>query len=838
VKRLIFCSLALLLGLSVRAQVLPYDVDYELSYTLERGNGDTVIMRVYLENRHPTNALQLGAADIPFSLSADDRIDLGSPAIGSTIGIHPSSPTQFSSGDYAPIGAQYGGNAAHPRINISITRSAPGTVLNSPFPFDATGTPDGTVKRQLVALALRIGAGQCMDDLLPTFFVTAGNQQGIICTWQDLNDGDCDFPITRSRNFNHPPGPTAVNYTYVVARTNLTTPLSLELVRNAGSDITVCNTDTLQLAAAPAGPGATGQWISDNPTVVTFTPSANVHNAVARNLGTTATNQNVLTWRVTTTGNNCVYERSFTATVVNLDAGPNFTACNTRTRTLAAEDATTVGGGTWSAHASNPGSAQFNDNTSPTARVRVSVPGVYKFFWTSNNTVLCSGAQLKDSVVGTFYFFQTPMANIPDLCEPSVQLTAPTPPAGYINPTWTPISPGASVNSATSLTPTYTATILTPTPRADSLEFSVTVNGCVIRDTIKITFIGPEPYAVTEQIAGPYCTGEPVVLQLASSQAGYDYTVWYGANPIAGTTTAGTGGALTFGFLPPTTGSLTFRIVAQNATCTAPMGNTVPITATPAYRLALKVMLEGPLNVSGAVPEMRARLNNGNDGDGVEDLLEDIFGLGTAAVDPTGFMNPPGSNMAISNLPINDVVDLIKVSLRSDATAAPVVADEAYAWLRADGTVVDFATASRAGVDFCGLAAAGNYYVVVSHRNHLAIMSAQPYAVSTAASPPLLDLTNPISIFTVSGETNGHLVANGPSYVVAAMFAGNNVDLPSFQDVGAVNAADYFNCYVQNNSIPANVYIQEDANLDGNVNATDLNRTRTNNFSLQITRVP
>ncbi|MFN7707697.1 MAG: hypothetical protein ACK5QE_03425, partial [Sphingobacteriia bacterium] len=199
---------------------------------------------------------------------------------------------------------------------------------------------------------------------------------------------------------------------------------------------------------------------------------------------------------------------------------------------------------------------------------------------------------------------------------------------------------------------------------------------------------------------------------------------------------------------------------------------------------------------------------------------------------------PPGSNMAISNLPINDVVDLIKVSLRSDATAAPVVADEAYAWLRADGTVVDFATASRAGVDFCGLAAAGNYYVVVSHRNHLAIMSAQPYAVSTAASPPLLDLTNPISIFTVSGETNGHLVANGPSYVVAAMFAGNNVDLPSFQDVGAVNAADYFNCYVQNNSIPANVYIQEDANLDGNVNATDLNRTRTNNFSLQITRVP
>jgi hypothetical protein len=79
------------------------------------------------------------------------------------------------------------------------------------------------------------------------------------------------------------------------------------------------------------------------------------------------------------------------------------------------------------------------------------------------------------------------------------------------------------------------------------------------------------------------------------------------------------------------------------------------------------------------------------------------------------------------------VVDWILVQLRSNTTTT--IATRA-ALLKSDGSVVDLDGASPVG--FAGVPE-GNYYIVVRHRNHLAIMSAVTWALSGSSS--LYDFT-------------------------------------------------------------------------------------------------
>ena len=67
-----------------------------------------------------------------------------------------------------------------------------------------------------------------------------------------------------------------------------------------------------------------------------------------------------------------------------------------------------------------------------------------------------------------------------------------------------------------------------------------------------------------------------------------------------------------------------------------------------------------------------------------------------------------------------DIVDWVLVELRTGTAAGTKVATRA-AFLKSDGTIVD--TDGTSPVQFTGLSA-GNYYIVIRHRNHLAIMSA------------------------------------------------------------------------------------------------------------------
>jgi len=70
-----------------------------------------------------------------------------------------------------------------------------------------------------------------------------------------------------------------------------------------------------------------------------------------------------------------------------------------------------------------------------------------------------------------------------------------------------------------------------------------------------------------------------------------------------------------------------------------------------------------------------------------------------------------------------EAVDSINIEIRDSASAAQAtVRKYAAAWLLADGTIKCFSDTTKSYVEFD--APIGSYYIVVRHRNHLAIMSA------------------------------------------------------------------------------------------------------------------
>ncbi|MCC6397829.1 MAG: hypothetical protein IT282_12490 [Bacteroidetes bacterium] len=161
-----------------------------------------------------------------------------------------------------------------------------------------------------------------------------------------------------------------------------------------------------------------------------------------------------------------------------------------------------------------------------------------------------------------------------------------------------------------------------------------------------------------------------------------------------------------------------------------------------------------------------------------------------------------------------DVVDWVLVSLRS-GTAAATGVDTAVAFIKKDGSIVGLdgsSTVAFQGVKF------GNYYVVLRHRNHLAVMTANALALNSSSA--LYDFTTAQAKAYSGGGDGMKLV--GSRY---ALFGGNgNGDK-------FINAIDRNSVWrVQNGS--SNGYYMGDFNLDRFVNATDRNLFwRVNNGS-------
>jgi hypothetical protein len=171
---------------------------------------------------------------------------------------------------------------------------------------------------------------------------------------------------------------------------------------------------------------------------------------------------------------------------------------------------------------------------------------------------------------------------------------------------------------------------------------------------------------------------------------------------------------------------------------------------------------------------------------------------------------------SVSPMPAN-VVDWLLVEYRSGTSAATVVAQEAVLLLD-DGTVVDTSGTHPPQIPTAGV---DSVYVVVRHRNHLDVMSAEKVAVTGVST---LDFTTSATAFGASAQKN----VEGVTYALFAADA--NAD-------GDVQALD-FNAYLAQTTSGAIGYQSGDFNMDGVVQALDFNLYLANTLSGASSQVP
>lgn len=170
-------------------------------------------------------------------------------------------------------------------------------------------------------------------------------------------------------------------------------------------------------------------------------------------------------------------------------------------------------------------------------------------------------------------------------------------------------------------------------------------------------------------------------------------------------------------------------------------------------------------------------------------------------------------------LPSN-VVDWVLVELR-DATDNNIIRAQAAGLLLNNGGIVNannYADLTFWGVD------AGNYYVVIRHRNHLAVMSASPISLPNTT---LYDFTTALN--TVYGTNQMYAMPTTGGGTVYGMYPGD-VDAN-----GLVTVSDY-NLYVPQTSA-TNVYQTGDINLDRAITVSDFNLYSTNASTIGIPQV-
>ncbi len=163
-----------------------------------------------------------------------------------------------------------------------------------------------------------------------------------------------------------------------------------------------------------------------------------------------------------------------------------------------------------------------------------------------------------------------------------------------------------------------------------------------------------------------------------------------------------------------------------------------------------------------------------------------------------------GGGESVTSLPPG-VTDWVLVALRTAPGAASQVAARA-AFLKNDGSIVD--TDGSSAVNFTGLGA-GNYYIVIYHRNHLAVMSS--VAQSLSDSSGLYDFT------TAQSQAYG---TNPMKEVTPGIFGliagGGNAD-------GAVDFLDKNSIWRQQNGTPWEYGKSGDFDLNGGIDVNDLN---------------
>ena len=206
---------------------------------------------------------------------------------------------------------------------------------------------------------------------------------------------------------------------------------------------------------------------------------------------------------------------------------------------------------------------------------------------------------------------------------------------------------------------------------------------------------------------------------------------------------------------------------ANNGTIVG-QGGTVLRTTGPALITAnLKVYLEGPY-AGGDTMTTTLKTNN-------------LIPLNSDTAYPTIIYGYIAS--VVGSIPNSSIVDWVLVELRSGTASGTKVATRA-AFLKNDGTIVD--TDGSSLVTFSGLSA-DNYYVVVRHRNHLAIMTA--LAIPLSSSSTLYNFT---TAQTLAYGSNPMKALTGGGYGMIAGDASRGWEYKRYRSEYILDTSEWF----------------------------------------------
>ncbi len=231
----------------------------------------------------------------------------------------------------------------------------------------------------------------------------------------------------------------------------------------------------------------------------------------------------------------------------------------------------------------------------------------------------------------------------------------------------------------------------------------------------------------------------------------------------------------------------------NNGTVVGQGGVILRTSGSPDFVIAnLKVYLEGPYNENA----MTTILNTYN-----------LIPLTSDSAYSTAVYNYTAS--VVGSIPNSDIVDWVLVELRTGTTSDSIVGKRA-AFIKSDGTIVDINGSSP--VTFTGLSYS-NYYVVIRHRNHLAIMSKNKIALSSSSA--LYDFTTSQSQAYTSG-TDPMIALSGGGFGMIAADANTSA---------IITAADVTPIISNLNN---SVYVGADVNMSAIVTAADVTKIISN----------
>ena len=169
----------------------------------------------------------------------------------------------------------------------------------------------------------------------------------------------------------------------------------------------------------------------------------------------------------------------------------------------------------------------------------------------------------------------------------------------------------------------------------------------------------------------------------------------------------------------------------------------------------------------------------------------------------------------------SNAIDSINVELRSAQMAAGSTTRKFRpAWVLKDGSIRDFSDTTKSFIQFD--TTGGSYYIVVRHRNHLAIMSAA--AIAMTSSTPLYDFT------TGQAKAFGTL----PMIQVGTRFCLYAAD---GSGDGQITTLD-FSPWLANAKLAITGYSDTDYNLDGQNTTSDFTLWLANAKNAPTSQVP